>query len=198
MNNCSLGTYANSKQSGMVLVFALLILLSITIIGVASVSSSVMQSKMANSVERKSLSFDAAEAAIAGVIFESEDESVLTNDALSDPLSEARQNTAIDLANESLSCFDENRIDRDMNSGGAIFGQQQQGSVKYSDNPPIYSWSKTVFVQEQACRGSSNVIGGSNINCHVFLVKGCGQLEGSQYVVANTLSASVFGPATNQ
>lgn len=187
-----------SKQSGMVLVFALLVLLSITILGVASVSSSVMQSKMASSVERKSLSFDAAEAAIAGVIFESEDKSVLSDATISDPLSEARQNASIDLANEQLSCYDDNRVDRTMDSEGAIFGQQQTGTVRYSNNPPLNSWSKTVFVQEQACRGSSNVIGGSNINCHLFLVRGCGQLEGGQYVVANTLSATVFGPATNQ
>jgi type IV pilus assembly protein PilX len=58
-----------NKQSGMVMVFALLILLSLTILGVTSVASSLLQSKMAISMERSTLAFDAAESAIAGVIF---------------------------------------------------------------------------------------------------------------------------------
>ena len=187
-----------SSQQGLVLVFALLVLLSITVLGVSSVSSSILQGKMASSIERKSISFDAAEAAIAGVVFESEDESVLTDPAITDPLSEARQNPAIDLDVEKLSWFDNNRIDRTMTKNGAVFGQQQNAAVKFSENPEVNSWSRTAFVQEQACRGSSNVIGGSNINCHVFIVRGCGQTAGSKYVVANTLTAAVFAPATNQ
>ena len=185
------------KQQGLVLVFALLVLLSITILGVSSVSSSLLQGKMASSVERKAVSFDAAEAAIAGVVFEAEDESVLSDPAMLDPLSEARQNTQIDLDNETLSCFDNNRIERAMTANGLPFGQRHTANARYSNNPPTNSWSRTAFVREQACRGSSNVIGGSNINCHVFLVRGCGQTEGSSYVVANTLSAAVFAPASN-
>jgi len=187
-----------SSQRGLVLVFALLVLLSITVLGVSSVSSSILQGKMASSIERKSVSFDAAEAAIAGVIFEAEDESVLADPAIIDALSQARQAAAIDLNVETLSCFDNNRTDRTMTKDGAIFGQQQNGTVRFSENPKVNSWSRTAFVQEQACRGSSNVIGGTNINCHVFIVRGCGQTEGSNYVVANTLTASVFAPATNQ
>lgn len=186
------------SQRGLVLVFALLVLLSITILGVSSVSSSVMQGKMASSIERKSVSFDAAEAAIAGVVFESEDESVLIDAALTDPLSEARQLPEIDLENENLSCFDNNRTDRVMTKNGLPFGQRHTAVARYSDNPPVDSWSKTAFVREQACRGSSNVIGGSNINCHVFIIRGCGQTVGSNYVIANTLTAAVFAPATNQ
>lgn len=186
------------SQDGLVLVFALLVLLSITILGVSSVSSSIMQGKMASSLERKSVSFDAAEAAIAGVVFESEDESVLVDSSLTDPLSEARQQTAIDLANEDLSCFDNNRTNRVMTKNGLPFGMRHTSVARYSENPPVDSWSRTAFVREQACRGSSNVIGGSNINCHVFIVRGCGQTLGSNYVVANTLTAAVFAPATNQ
>jgi type IV pilus assembly protein PilX len=185
------------NQKGLVLVFALLVLLSITILGVSSVSSSLLQSKMATSVERKAVSFDAAEAAIAGVVFESEDESVLIDPLITDPLSEARQAPVIDLVNEALSCFDDNRINRVMTANGLPFGQRHTNNARYSNNPPVNSWSRTAFVREQACRGSSNVIGGSNINCHVFLVRGCGQTEGSNYVVANTLTASVFAPASN-
>lgn len=186
------------KQQGLVLVFALLVLLSITILGVSSVSSSLLQGKMASSVERKSVAFDAAEAAIAGVVFESEDESVLVDPVLTDPLSEARQQTPLDIQNEDLSCFDDNRTERVMTKNGLPFGERHTAAARYSDNPPVDSWSRTAFVREQACRGSSNVIGGSNINCHLFIVKGCGQTEGAKYVVANTLTAAVFAPATNQ
>ncbi len=186
-----------NKQQGLVMVFALLVLLSVTILGVSSVSSSLLQGKMASSIERKAVSFDAAEAAIAGVVFESEDESVLVDANLTDPLSEARQLTAIDLENDSLSCFDENRTERVMTKNGLPFGQRHTANARYSDNPPVNSWSRTAFVREQACLGSSNVIGGSNINCHVFIVRGCGQTVGSNYVVANTLTAAVFAPASN-
>ncbi len=186
------------NQHGLVMVFALLVLLSITILGVSSVSSSLLQGKMASSIERKSISFDAAEAAIAGVVFESEDESLLIDPLKTDPLSEARQQTAIDLENEQLSCFDNNRTDRVTTSSGLAFGVRHVNAGKYSDTPAVQSWSRTAFVREQACRGSSNVIGGSNINCHVFIVRGCGQTEGSSYVVANTLTAAVFAPASNQ
>ena len=62
------------KQQGLVMVFALLVLLSLTILGISAVSSSLTQSKMAMSTQQAGLAFDAAEAAIAGVFFESEDE----------------------------------------------------------------------------------------------------------------------------
>lgn len=185
-------------QSGLVMVFALLVLLSMTILGVASVSSSLMQTKMAASMEKKSVAFVAAEAAVAGVVFESEDESLLEDSTLTDPLSEARQQASIDFENESLSCFDNNRIDRFMNNGGLSRGTRHTVDGNYRANPEVKSWSKTSFVREQACKGSSNVIGGSNISCHVFVIRGCGQVAGSKYAVANTLSASVFAPATGQ
>lgn len=185
------------KQTGLVMVFALLVLMSLTILGVASVSASLMQNKMALSMERSSLAFDAAEAAIAGVVFESEDEVLLSDPALVDPLSEARQNDRINLAAQELSCFDNaNWANRTMTTSGLETGTRHVGAGSYKDSPTINSWSRTAFVDEQACLGSSNVIGGSNISCHVFVVKGCGQIEGSGYVVANTLTASVFAPAT--
>lgn len=185
------------KQQGLVMVFALLVLMSLTILGVASVSSSLMQNKMAVSMERHSLAFDAAEAAIAGVVFESEDEVLLTNDALLDPLSQARQNAAIDLDNQELSCFDNaNWVNRTMTQAGLNTGAQHNAVGAYDNSPGVVSWSRTAFVRENACLGSSNVIGGSNISCHVFVVKGCGQLTGSGFAVANTLNAAVFAPAS--
>ncbi|MDM7859742.1 pilus assembly protein PilZ [Alteromonas sp. ASW11-36] len=185
------------KQRGLVMVFALLILLSLTVLGVASVSSGLMQNKMATSMEQSSLAFDAAEAAIAGVVFESEDETLLTNPNLSDPLSDARQGNIFDPTADTLSCFDVNGwTNRTMTQAGLTVGQNHNNAGSYDNNPPVNSWSRTAFMREQPCRGSSNVIGGSNINCHVFVVRGCGQVSGKSYVVANSLTAAVFAPAS--
>jgi type IV pilus assembly protein PilX len=185
-----------NQQSGLVMVFALLVLMSLTILGVASVSSGMMQTKMAASMERKSFAFDAAEAALAGVVYESEDESLLADPLKSDPLSEARQTNALDLANDELSCFDNDRIDRFITNDGLTRGKMHVDQGSFRTNPTTISWSKSAFIREEACRGSSNVIGGSNISCHVFLVRGCGQISGSNYAVANTMSAAVFAPAS--
>ena len=48
------------KQQGLVMVFALLVLLSITVLGVSAVTSSLSQSKMAVSMQQSGLAFDAA------------------------------------------------------------------------------------------------------------------------------------------
>lgn len=184
------------NQQGVVMVFALLVLMSLTILGVASVSSGMLQTKMAASLERKSFAFDAAEAALAGVVYESEDESLLSDPLKTDPLSEARQLTALDLVNDELSCFDNDRADRFITSDGLTRGKMHTTEGSFRTNPGTSSWSKSVFIREEACRGSSNVIGGSNISCHVFMVRGCGKTAGSNYAVANTLSAAVFAPAS--
>ena len=185
------------KQSGMVMVFALLILMSLTILGVSSVSSSLMQSKMATSMEKRTLSFDAAESAIAAVMFESEDADLLSSVVLDDPLSAARGGTQLNLSVQQMSCFEDitwtNRI---LTSAGLNAGTQHISPGNYTDKPVLESWSRVAFVREQPCVGSSNVIGGSNISCHVFIVRGCGQLEDSRYAVANSVNASVFAPAT--
>lgn len=185
------------KNSGMVMVFALLILMSLTILGVSSVSSSLMQSKMATSMEKRSLSFDAAESAIAAVMFESEDEILLSDFALDDPLSAARGGVQLDLEAQEMSCFEDvtwtNRV---LTSTGLSTGTQHTSAGNYTDKPVVKSWSRAAFVREQPCVGSSNVIGGSNISCHIFIIRGCGQLDDSNYAVANSVSASVFAPAT--
>lgn len=181
----------------MVMVFALLILMSLTIIGVSSVSSSLMQSKMAASMQKRSLAFDAAESAIAGLMFESEDEVILSNDNINDPLSDARAGTQLDLEVQQLSCFEDVAwTNRTLTKTGLTLGSQHTSAGNYSDSPVVNSWSRAAFVREQPCLGSSNVIGGSNISCHVFVVKGCGQLQDSKYAVANSINASVFAPAT--
>ncbi|WJG08481.1 PilX N-terminal domain-containing pilus assembly protein [Aliiglaciecola sp. LCG003] len=185
------------KQQGLVMVFALLVLMSLTVLGVASVSSSLMQNKMAVSMEKQSLAFDAAEAAIAGVVFESEDEVLLSDPDKVDPLSQARQGNIVDLANDDISCFNANDwTNRTVTTSGLRTNTEHTAAGLFDEKPAISSWSRTAFIQERACLGSSNVIGGSNISCHVFIIKGCGQLQGAKFAVANTLSASVFAPAS--
>jgi type IV pilus assembly protein PilX len=188
---------SKQRTSGLVMVFALLILMSLTILGVSSVSSSLMQSKMAISMEKRSLSFDAAESAIAAVMFESEDETLLSDVTLDDPLSSARGGTQLDLTAQDMSCFEDvtwtNRV---LTKAGLSTGTQHISAGNYTDKPVVKSWSRAAFVREQPCVGSSNVIGGSNISCHVFIVRGCGQLDDSNYAVANSVNASVFAPAT--
>jgi type IV pilus assembly protein PilX len=185
------------KQKGLVLVFALLVLLSITILGVSSVSSSLLQTKMATSLERKSVAFDAAETALAGAVFESEDTTILDNPALTDPLSEARALPAIDLTVDDLSCFDNNRVRREVTSAGMTFSTVHNAPAQFSSQGDVNSWSQSAFIRTQACRGSSNVVSGSNVQCHVFILRGCGQAQGSPYAVANTMTASIFAPAAN-
>jgi type IV pilus assembly protein PilX len=186
-----------NNQRGLVMVFALLVLMSLTILGVASVSSGMLQTKMAASLERKSFAFDAAEAALAGVVYESEDEVLLADPTKTDPLSEARQINALDLANDELSCFDNNRTDRFVTNDGLTRNKMHTTAGNFRTSPGTTSWSKSAFIREESCRGSSNVIGGSNITCHIFLVRGCGKTAGSNYAVANTMSAAVFAPSSN-
>lgn len=186
------------KQQGVVLIMALLILLSLTILGVSAVSSSLSQSKMAMSMQQSGLAFDAAEAALAGVFFEAEDEVLLANDALMDPLSQARQGNILDPQNASLSCFENAQwTNRQLTENGLQVNKNHTEAGNYQNEIETKSWSRTAFVREQACRGSSNVIGGSNISCHVFIVRGCGQVEGRSTVVANSMSAAVLAPASN-
>ena len=42
------------KQSGVVMIFALLVLLSLTLLGIASVSNGLIQTKMASAMEQQS------------------------------------------------------------------------------------------------------------------------------------------------
>ena len=185
------------KQKGLVMVFALLVLVSLTVLGIASVSSGLLQNKMAVSLQTQTLAFDAAEAAIAGVVFESEDSAVISDVDMIDPLTQARQNTALDIQNETLRCQDPDTwTNRQVTSAGLSKGALHQAQGQYDTSPAIDSWSRTAYVREQACLGSSNVISGSHITCHVFIIKGCGQMQGSRSIVANSLTAAVLAPAS--
>jgi len=184
------------RQQGLVLVLSLLVLVSVTILGVSAVSSGLLQSKMSVSMQQSGLAFDAAEAALSGVLFEAEDELLLAS-ANVDPLTEARQGVRYDPTIQDMSCHDEeNWATRRLTSNGLNKNTQHTATGKYHTIPATESWSRTAFVREQACRGSSNVIGGNSINCHVFVIRGCGRVSGKSSITANTMTASVFAPAT--
>ena len=185
------------QQHGMVMIFALVVLLALTLLGIAALGSSTLQQKMAVSSQQQALLFNAAEAALAGVMFESEDEQLLADDTLLDPISEARQGNSLDPISQAFSCFiDQGFPSRTVTSSGFRPGTKHQLSGTQDSQNRLQSWSRTAFVREQACRGSSNVIGGSNIRCHVFMVRGCGQLTGGDYAVANTMTVTVFAPVS--
>lgn len=186
------------KQKGVVLVISLLMLVSLTILGVSAVTSSLLQNKMAASMESQSLAFDAAEAAIAAVAFESEDQILLGNNVLTDPLSQARQGNQLDPQATNLSCYDNATwTGRSLTENGLTAGVNHTIAGNYNTQPEVQSWSRTAFVREESCLGSSNVQGAGNISCHVFLIRGCGQLSSGSYAVANTLKASTFAPAAD-
>lgn len=186
-----------NRQKGLVLVLSLLILVSVTILGVSAVSSSLLQSKMASSAQESGLAFDAAEAALVGVLYESEDSDLLSS-GLQDPLSEARLGAVYDPEIDTLQCNGEAAwTDRFVTNAGMQNQTQHIVDGKFHSLTNTRSWSKTAFVREQSCLGSSAVIGGININCHVFVIRGCGSVANKSTVVANTLAASVFAPAGN-
>jgi len=186
-----------SSQQGMVLVFALIMLLCVTLLGVAAVSSSLSQSKMASAVQAQGLTFDAAEAAIAGVVFEAEDQIILADVNLDDPLTAARQGVEFNPLTDTLECVnDTDWINRQLTSAGLKKGQQNTAAGNFHSQPNVASWSRTAFVREKPCRGSSNVIGSGGLRCHVFVVRGCGQIEGKRTITANSLTVAVFGPSS--
>ena len=167
------------KQRGLVMVFALLVLVSLTVLGIASVSSGLLQNKMAVSLQTQTLAI------------------VISDLVMVDPLTQARQAPALDIQNQTLRCQeDESWTNRRVTSAGLTSGAQHQGEGHYDTSPAIDSWSRTAYIREQACLGSSNVISGSHITCHVFIIKGCGQMQGSSSIVANSLTAAVLAPAS--
>lgn len=185
------------SQQGVVLVFALVLLLCVTLLGVAAVSSSLSQTKMANTVQAQGLAFDAAEAAIAGVIFESEDSIILGDDDIDDPLTAARKGIEFDPVTDEVECVnDVDWTNRQLTASGLTKGQQHTSSGDFHTQPDIQSWSRTAFIVERSCKGSSNVIGSSSLRCHVFIVRGCGQIEGKRTMTANSLTVAVFGPSS--
>jgi type IV pilus assembly protein PilX len=110
-----------------------------------------------------------------------------------DPLSEAGKIAAIDLSVDALRCFsDQGYVSRTLTQNGLQTEKHHITNGQYDRQSRLNSWSLSAFVQARACRGSSSVMGSADIQCHVFLIRGCGQIKDNQYAVANTLSVSVM------
>jgi type IV pilus assembly protein PilX len=185
------------QQCGIVMIFALLMLLCLTILGVASVSSSLLQTKMASSQEQQFLAFNAAEGALSEVLFEMEEQLELSTTSLLNPLLEARKISELVPSVTGLSCFvKDGFIQSNVTSAGPNFAERHTTLAQSDSQYRLTRWSRIAFVQEQTCRGSSNVIGANKISCHMFVVRGCGQLENSPFAVANSMTVSVFAPTS--
>ena len=185
------------QQCGIVMIFALLMLLCLTILGVASVSSSLLQTKMASSQEQQFLAFNAAEGALSEVLFEMEEQLELSTTSLLNPLLEARKISELVPSVTGLSCFvKDGFIQSNVTSAGPNFAERHTTLAQSHSQYRLTRWSRIAFVQEQTCRGSSNVIGANKISCHMFVVRGCGQLENSPFAVANSVTVSVFAPTS--
>lgn len=185
------------QQCGIVIIFALLMLLCLTILGVASVSSSLLQTKMASSQEQQFLAFNAAEGALSEVLFEMEEQLELSTTSLLNPLLEARKISELVPSVTGLSCFvKDGFIQSNVTSAGPNFAERHTTLAQSHSQYRLTRWSRIAFVQEQTCRGSSNVIGANKISCHMFVVRGCGQLENSPFAVANSMTVSVFAPTS--
>ena len=185
------------QQCGIVMIFALLMLLCLTILGVASVSSSLLQTKMASSQEQQFLAFNAAEGALSEVLFEMEEQLELSTTSLLNPLLEARKISELVPSVTGLSCFvKDGFIQSNVTSAGPNFAERHTTLAQSHSQYRLTRWSRIAYVQEQTCRGSSNVIGANKISCHMFVVRGCGQLENSPFAVANSVTVSVFAPTS--
>lgn len=185
------------QQQGAVLIVSLVILLCATLLGVAAVSSSLKQSKMSLAVQQQKGAFNAAESAIAGVIFEAEDPVVLKDPDKVDALTLSRQGNVYNPIADALNCGDSaSWTNRTISNITLSRGSIHTGTGYYRARPNVSGWSRTAFVREQACKGSSKVVGSGGLKCHVFAIKGCGQVAEKSSITANTVTIAVFGPAT--
>lgn len=190
-------------QKGIALVIALVLLTSMTIVGVSSVSSGLMQTKMATNQNMVSMAFDAAEASVEGVVHESGSGDLRTGQVLDgagdpvyDTLTQARTDgqvgvdNMIDLTN--LPTCDElaNVLwsERTITSGGLQDDQVHDNTGTLMDVPPINAWSKSAFVGLKNLTDPTSGLVSSIVDTdgsrnrtllEVFIVKGCGHVEGS-------------------
>lgn len=173
---------------------SLSVLVVLTILGITAVATGVLQQKMTSNFSQSALSFEAAEVALEGVIFESNDPlRYIDGD---DPLSEARMSAVIDRENDApLSCNDsEVWIERTVTKDGLQAGQSHVGNESLFEEPETKAWSRTAFYRETACLGSSVVMGHAKVSCHNFMAQGCGQVAQGPIITANSMSLSVMAP----
>lgn len=197
------------KQKGIALIIALVLLTSMTVVGVSSISSGLMQTKMANNQNMLSMAFDAAEASVEGIIHEGGSLTLRDGGAVDadgnprfDALTQARMNGQVGNAGEldmnAMPTCDElagaNWSERTVNAAGLQNDQIHDGLGAMMDVPPINAWSKSAFVGRRNLTDPDSGLVSSIVDTdgarnkmelEVFVVKGCGHVEGSAVNATN-------------
>lgn len=184
------------QQRGVVLGVSLLLLVVLTVIGSFALDKSTQQTVSSIRGMHDTLSFQAAESAISGVLFEAEDPNIQSSATLLGPLAEARQLPEIDPSIARMQCIDNNFATRRITQNALQSGQNHTANGIFLNGPEISAWSRIAFVREQTCTGASAVIGGANFNCHVFIIKGCAHSTNHPLVSSAEITASVIAPAS--
>lgn len=201
-------------QKGIALIVSLVLLTSMTVIGVSSVQSGVMQTKMATNQNTLSIAFDAAEASVEGIVHESSSTALRSGqvededgNTLFDALTEARNSGQVGANNQVDSTTlptcddlaDANWMQRSVTSNGIQDDAVHTASAAMATNPEVWAWSKSAFVGLKNVTDSSSGLVSSIVDTdgsrnrtllEVFVIKGCGHVTGSAVNAANTLFVS--------
>ena len=197
------------KQKGIALIIALVLLTSMTVVGVSAISSGLMQTKMATNQNMLSMAFDAAEASVEGIMHEGGSGALRTGTVLDgdgnpryDALTQARTDGQVGIDNQldmnALPTCDElaNAIwsERRVNAAGLQDDQIHDGAGSLMNVPPIDAWSKSAFVGLKNLTDPESGLVSSIVDTdgarnrtllEVFVVKGCGHVEGSAVNATN-------------
>lgn len=201
-------------QKGIVLVISLVLLTSMTVVGVSSVSSGVLQTKMATNQNTLSLAFDAADAAIEGIVHESSSTALRAGtiedsdgNQLFDVLTQARNAGQITEDNQvdfnNLPTCDDlanvNWAERSVTSSGLQDDTVMEGATAMRASPEVWAWSKSAYIGLKNLTDANSGLVSSIVDTdgarnrtilEVFVVKGCGHVSGSVVNAANTLVLS--------
>ena len=201
-------------QKGIALVISLVLLISMTIVGVSAVSSGVMQTKMATNQNSLSVALDAADAAIEGLVHESSSmalRSGLVDDGagntLLDVLTEARNAGQVSVNNEvdfsAVPTCDQSNLanwsERGVTSSGLADDSIHTMSAALGQHPETWAWSKSGFVGLKNLTDPESGMVSSIVDTdgvrnrtlfEVFAVKGCGHVTGTSVNAANTVVVS--------
>jgi type IV pilus assembly protein PilX len=201
-------------QKGIALVIALVLLTSMTIVGVSSVSSGVMQTKMATNQNTLSMAFDAAEAAVEGIAFEGGSQNLRAGtvenddgDTLIDVLTEARNSGQLSTDNRVdmttlPTCDDISNVtwaERRVTSNGLQEDEIHNGTGALTQKPGVQAWSKAAFIGLKNLTDANSGMVSSIVDTdgarnrtifEVFMIKGCGHVDGTVINVANTVVIS--------
>lgn len=198
-------------QKGIALVIALVLLTSMTIVGVSAIQSGLMQTKMATNQNTISIASDAAETAVEGILHEGSSLTLRAGTALddsgnplSDVLTDARNSGQVGNATQMdmstmPSCdqlADALWLERGVSNNGLASDQVlSRGNVALNSNPEVWAWSKSAFLGLKNITDPTTGMVSSIVDTdgtrnrtllEVFVVKGCGHVTGTAVNVGNT------------